>query len=57
MKNHPDKASEVLKKANNQAKLLGKTYGELQNELLTPLMKRFIMIAEKNGLLEGKDND
>lgn len=52
-------ATEVLERANEMAMLLGATYGRLQSELLTPLVKRAFTILKRRGeipdmMLDGR---
>ncbi|MBI5164409.1 MAG: head-tail connector protein [Magnetospirillum sp.] len=42
-------ATEVLERSTEMARLLGATYGRLQSELLTPLVRRAIAILRRRG--------
>ena len=42
-------ATEVLQRASDMARVLGATYGRLQSELLTPLMRRAVAILVRRG--------
>lgn len=45
-------ATEVLERASEMARILGATYGRLQSELLTPLIKRALAILARRGEIE-----
>ena len=44
--NKIETAQDVLKRANDTSKKLGKKYGKLQEELLTPLVNTFLKIIK-----------
>ncbi|MHA1549941.1 MAG: portal protein [Alphaproteobacteria bacterium] len=50
-------ATEVLQRASETARILGATYGRLQSELLTPLIKRLVSILQRRGEIDPLDLD
>lgn len=50
-----DTALDVIVRATEQAEKLGKTYGTLQEMLLTPIVEEYTDQCQKRGLIPGTE--